>query len=124
MRGLTLHQPWATLIARGAKHYETRSWSTRYRGPLAIHAGAGEHPLLPAGAIVAVCHLVDVTPTAELTPHAVELALGDWSPGRYAWRLEHVHEVYPPVACKGRQGLWRVPADIAALLPSNVPAGS
>jgi activating signal cointegrator 1 len=35
---LSLLQPWATLIAIGAKRIETRSWSTLYRGPLAIHA--------------------------------------------------------------------------------------
>jgi hypothetical protein len=28
-------------VATGAKRIETRSWSTRYRGPLAIHAGKG-----------------------------------------------------------------------------------
>ena len=39
MRALTLHQPWASLIANGVKTIETRSWSTNYRGPLAIHAG-------------------------------------------------------------------------------------
>lgn len=39
MRCLTLTQPWATLVAIGAKRIETRSWSTSYRGPLAIHAG-------------------------------------------------------------------------------------
>ena len=38
MMALTLTQPWATLVAIGAKRIETRSWSTRYRGPLAIHA--------------------------------------------------------------------------------------
>lgn len=38
MKALTLHQPWASLIATGAKTLETRSWPTRYRGPLAIHA--------------------------------------------------------------------------------------
>jgi hypothetical protein len=38
MKALTLHQPWASLVAVGAKTIETRSWSTRYRGPLAIHA--------------------------------------------------------------------------------------
>lgn len=35
---LTLHQPWASLVAVGRKRIETRSWSTSYRGPLAIHA--------------------------------------------------------------------------------------
>jgi len=39
MKALTLYQPWATLIAIGAKKVETRWWSTKYRGPLAIHAG-------------------------------------------------------------------------------------
>ena len=38
MKALTLYQPWATLIAIGAKKIETRSWQTSYRGPLAIHA--------------------------------------------------------------------------------------
>lgn len=38
MKALTLTQPWATLVATGAKLIETRSWYTAYRGPLAIHA--------------------------------------------------------------------------------------
>jgi activating signal cointegrator 1 len=38
MRCLSLWQPWATLVAIGAKECETRSWETLYRGPLAIHA--------------------------------------------------------------------------------------
>ena len=40
MRALTIRQPWASLIALGIKHYETRSWSTNVRGRIAIHAGA------------------------------------------------------------------------------------
>lgn len=39
IKALTIRQPWAQLIALGVKTIETRSWSTRYRGPLAIHAG-------------------------------------------------------------------------------------
>jgi hypothetical protein len=87
MKALTLYQPWATLVAIGAKTIETRSWGTRYCGPLAIHAGknidfiishsvkyicadepfksvlakAGDvWPLepFPLGCIVAVCDLV------------------------------------------------------------------
>lgn len=36
---ITLWQPWASLVAVGAKRFETRNWYTAYRGPLAIHAG-------------------------------------------------------------------------------------
>ena len=39
MKALTLHQPWASLMALGAKQMETRSWDTKVRGPIAIHAG-------------------------------------------------------------------------------------
>lgn len=46
MKALTLHQPWASLVALGVKTIETRSWATRYRGPLAIHAGATRPPLM------------------------------------------------------------------------------
>lgn len=42
MKALTLWQPWASLVALGVKSIETRSWSTSYRGPLAIHAAKRE----------------------------------------------------------------------------------
>ncbi|GIO36228.1 hypothetical protein J41TS12_10890 [Paenibacillus antibioticophila] len=79
MKAITIHQPWATLIAVGEKRFETRGWSTRYRGPIAIHAGRHfnkeawieppiydairKHGLLlpedfPAGAVVAIADLV------------------------------------------------------------------
>jgi hypothetical protein len=93
MKAITLTQPWATLIAIGAKRIETRGWPTNYRGPLAIHAGKGLGPVhgisglidllmtepfrstlaqhdymftadFPRGAIAAVCDLVACRPTA------------------------------------------------------------
>lgn len=36
--GLSLLQPWASLLASGIKRFETRSWKTDYRGWVAIHA--------------------------------------------------------------------------------------
>jgi hypothetical protein len=45
MKAITLTQPWATLVAIGAKKIETRSWATAYRGPLAIHAAKGLGPV-------------------------------------------------------------------------------
>ncbi|KZS45724.1 2-oxoglutarate dehydrogenase E1 [Paenibacillus glucanolyticus] len=77
MKTITIIQPWATLIALGEKQFETRSWSTKHRGELAIHAGKkidreaceiepirstlAKHGYtadnLPTGAIVALCNL-------------------------------------------------------------------
>ncbi len=90
MRALSITQPWATLIAIGAKSVETRSWGTTYSGPLAIHASknypeecreffdavstldlcgdaldqAGYHSAgdVPLGAIVAVANLARCFP--------------------------------------------------------------
>ena len=84
MKAITIYQPWASLIAIGAKRYETRVRATNYRGPIAIHAGA-KHVLdaiegvsneallkieeafpdnpelikLPYGAVIAVAELVE-----------------------------------------------------------------
>ena len=38
MKAITLWQPYASLVICGYKKFETRSWSTNYRGELAIHA--------------------------------------------------------------------------------------
>lgn len=40
MKALSLTQPWASLMAIGAKRIETRLWRTDWTGPLAIHATA------------------------------------------------------------------------------------
>ena len=93
MKAFTLTQPWATLVAIGAKRIETRSWPTRYRGPLAIHAAKGFpkwardftmepacyesvkalgyktrewFPAYPLGAVLATCTLVDCVQMREL----------------------------------------------------------
>lgn len=92
MKILTLWQPWASAIAVGAKRIETRSWSTNYRGPIAIHAAKRKNigelihfgscwnwcgalgrdfgsptldETLPFGAIVAVADLVDCRPSDD-----------------------------------------------------------
>lgn len=84
MKAITIIQPWATLIAIGEKRFETRGWATRYRGPIAIHAGKkvekevceaepyrsvlaahGYTPeTLPTGAIVAIADLSNCYPVS------------------------------------------------------------
>lgn len=55
MKAITLTQPWATLVAIGAKRIETRPWSTKYRGPLAIHAGKGIGPVGRRRDMISLC---------------------------------------------------------------------
>jgi len=128
---LTLHQPWATLIAIGAKRIETRGWRTSYRGELGIHAGltaffdddyrdpsvrrlqeAGylHRSEVPRGAVVAICRLVECIPTEQAIARGLvqgdERKFGDYYEGRWAWLLEDVHQVVPVIEARGRRLLW------------------
>ena len=133
MRAISLHQPWATAIAVGVKRIETRSWSTDYRGPLAIHAAKRwskyqrefavvERTLerlpkhVPLGAVVAVCNLIDVRSTDELrlTVGPVEWIYGDYHPGRFGWVLADVRALEEPIPFIGRQGFFSVPDQLLA----------
>ncbi len=38
MKALSIKQPWASLIAHGLKDIENRTWATKYRGKIYIHA--------------------------------------------------------------------------------------
>ncbi len=42
MKAITIHQPWADAIRCGVKMFETRSWPTKHRGEIAIHASKHE----------------------------------------------------------------------------------
>ena len=104
--------PYPALIIRGDKLYETRGWSTDYRGPLAIHAARNPRRPLRTdpstvamhGRIVAVADLVDCIPTDDADPARKEAALGDWTPGRFAFKLALVRELVPYLPYKSRQG--------------------
>lgn len=134
MKALTLWQPWATLIAIGAKCIETRSWLTHYRGPLAIHAAKtfwGEDRrrcFLPPFSTVLAAH--DLTPDTLLVGKIVclasldqyietravdlteigenEQAFGDFSWGRFAWFLAHIQPLASPIPARGARRLWPV----------------
>lgn len=79
MKAITLHQPWATLVALGFKKFETRSWPTKYRGELAIHAGKSQQYIgytLTDG--IDVDGVQDISIAAYLVKHApqAEFPLG------------------------------------------------
>ncbi len=130
-KAITLWQPWATLVAIGAKEYETRSWSTNHRGPLAIHAAKTKDHLdlardnilmrealfvagilspnqLPLGKIVAKVELTDCFEIEHIwgALRESEAAFGDYSGGRFAWELRLIQRIDPPIPARGRQGLW------------------
>ena len=41
MKALSIRQPWASLIVLGLKDIENRTWATRQRGTILVHASKG-----------------------------------------------------------------------------------
>lgn len=143
VKALSLWEPWASLVGTGAKTFETRSWSTRYRGPLLICSAkrrdrsslellklpvfqVGLAPLLGDdrtpdmkveigdlrfGEAVTLVNLVDCIPMSMLPRGAIlnEVPFGDYTLGRFAWRMEELRPLARGFAIKGMQGLFEIP---------------
>ncbi len=89
MKVLSMIQPWASLFVLRENEFETRSWKTNYRGPLAIHTSKkidkavcrhvairsllGKHgyteETLPTGMIIAVGRLENCLKITEKIRH-------------------------------------------------------
>ena len=76
----------------------------------------------PVGTVIATCRLISCLPTRELQENQIirldaathypdfeineqERTFGDYTAGRWAWLLADIKAI-PPVAAKGRLGLW------------------
>ncbi|GAC1467365.1 MAG: hypothetical protein NVS2B14_19300 [Chamaesiphon sp.] len=61
------------------------------------------------GYVVAITSLSDcilMTPEFIARQSQNELAVGLWDSGRYAWKLDNVQPLYPPIPATGHQGFW------------------
>lgn len=144
MKALSLTQPWASLVAIGAKKIETRSWTRSYQGPIAIHASKGfpkecremcgtapfydalvdggitNERELPLGAIVALARVVHILPTFWLYEDGerIGLSVGSLDPTqRGDWAFDEEEEAFGDYS-KGRFA-WFL-ADVKRL-PQPVP---
>jgi len=130
MKAITIKQPWATLIAEGIKEYEFRTWNTKFRGDILIHAGLGidkealkrfEHLNLeyPRGCIIAKVTITEsiyvddefvniLGPTNPLVYKNI-INKKDWK--GYAFKLENVKKL-KPIPIKGKLSLWNYEGEI------------
>jgi hypothetical protein len=68
-----------------------------------------ENDTLPFGQIVCVCDLVDAVPISHGKPEKLseaELALGNYTDGRFAWLLDNIQRLTEPFPVTGRQGFF------------------
>ncbi len=132
MKAITIKQPWATLIAEGYKKYEFRTWKTKYRGEILIHAGKGidkkamerfKHLNLnyPIGQIIAKADLTDCVKVDDrlreelkkidsiVYKGVIDKTSNDWD--GYGFQLENVQKV-KPIEINGKLSLWDYDGDL------------
>ncbi len=115
---LTIQQPWAELILLADKDVENRSWRTKHRGPLLIHAGMNlvskatqadyiahspgyeNFPFdrLDYGAVIGVVDVVDC-----VTKHA-----SPYFGGPFGFVLANPRRFTRPLPMKGRLGMFHL----------------
>ncbi|SNS53603.1 hypothetical protein SAMN06295912_108135 [Sphingomonas laterariae] len=131
MKALSVRQPWAFSILFGGKEIENRNWSTRYRGPLALHAAKGmtndefdawqlflsvqglrgdwltskTMADLQRGGVVGMVDLVD----------CVNAHPSRWFQGPYGFVLANPRPV-AFIPCAGKLGFFDLPAHVAQLV--------
>ena len=126
MKAITIKQPFASLIAAGVKEYEFRTWKTKYRGEILIHAGKSidkkamekfeEYGLeYPSGCIIAKAVLSDCIEVndefrkvlAEKNPKVYHSIIkhDEWE--GYGFKLENVEKL-EPIPAKGKLSIWEV----------------
>ena len=123
MKVLTIKQPFASLIAEGYKEYEFRTWKTKYRGPLLIHAGLGVdkeamkryeklHLNYPKGKIIAKVNLTDcievdnnLKSKLKEKNYLVYQGAINSNKKEYALKLENVEKI-EAISIKGKLSFW------------------
>ncbi|MBP9503112.1 MAG: ASCH domain-containing protein [Candidatus Promineofilum sp.] len=134
MKALSFRQPWAELVLQGRKTMDLRTWTTGYRGRIAIHVAreveheaALAHDLDPAGlavgGVVGTVELVDVIllDEAAYAQHLdAHLAGRGFRPGMAGWLLAAPERLPEMIAVAGRRRLFEVDLAVA---PQEAAAG-
>ena len=124
MKVITIKQPYASLIANGLKELEFRTWKTKYRGDILIHAGLGidKEAMIkfkkynldyPSGCIIAKAKLTDCiyiddkikTELKNKNELIYEHVIKDKKWQGYGFKLENIEKI-SPIYIKGKLSLW------------------
>jgi hypothetical protein len=118
VKALSIRQPWAWLIVNGHKDIENRSWTTRFRGEILVHASKGmtQDEYLEAD-IIAAENGVTIPPFKELERGGIvgKVTITDcvsksdspWYMGQYGFVLKG-GEPLPFQPYKGALGFFEV----------------
>ena len=128
MKAITIKQPFASLIIEGYKEYEFRTWKTKFRGDILIHAGKGvdkkamekyKHLVsdFPSGCMLGI---VSITDCIKIDDEAREMLKDnivydnvvnnkDWE--GFGFKIENIRKVENTPA-NGKLSLWDFEGEI------------
>ncbi len=141
MKTLSIQQPWASIIIAGIKDVENRTWDTKYRGKLLIHASSKkvpqnimekmpieweneitnavwmgimpDFPDMPTSAIIGYVDLAD-------SRNGDTGSIWDQGDDLYKFVMENVYEFDEPITgVNGKLGLWEYDLDENNLPPAH-----
>ena len=107
IKAISIHQPWASMIASGKKTIETINYATRHRGELLICSTKAfcHEPGLPKGKALCIVDLVDCRRMQTWDQEAAQCKI---YPGAYSWVLKLIEVIEHPYPVTGRQGFYYV----------------
>lgn len=121
MKALTIKEPWASLIIDKYKTYEFRSWHTKYRGKIYIHASTSidkeslkqfndYNISIKPGHIIGEAEITDCILVSDAFDQELrqkdKQVYGSDHLGYYAWQLKNIKKYENPIPAKGQLGLW------------------
>lgn len=113
MKALSVKQPWAWLIVNGRKDIENRTWATKYRGRVLIHAskkvdtGAIHHLTLKLGvALPSFFETGGIVGEAEIA-NCVTYSQSGWFEGPHGFVMQNAKPL-PFMPCLGKLGFFEV----------------
>lgn len=132
-RGITLKQPWSQAVIFGGKNIENRTWSTKFRGSVAIHAGLAyddyftcfthERDIrrrfllgkrnMPKGHIIGVVDIVD----------CVTESSSKWFEGPYGFVLANPRSI-EPIPFRGKLSIYNLPPDVIKAINNQLKKGA
>jgi len=110
LSAVSIKEPWASMIARGEKTIELRTWRTKHRGKIVLCASKKPEGGC-AGNAFAIADIADVRPMREADR---EKSGVDFCEGLYSWILKNI-ELIEPFPVSGKPGLYKVTMPIPSI---------
>jgi tetratricopeptide (TPR) repeat protein len=124
LRCLSIQQPFAWLVCANAKKVENRSWSTDFRGTIAIHASTKQTNVRSAEresesgliklkdfAFGAIIGLADIQ---SIDIYRREFEADGHACGPYCWKMTNGRLLKEPIPMMGKLSLYRLDPEIEA----------